>query len=160
MAVMLPKRETSCNELQRIQVEYDNRPHRRPSRIQVVTLTVQLLHSIYTRPTPLVKGVCISYDITVLASGPKIPRLESMINSYLRDVATCLKENSFLTSASKSSVLITEIVICNPMSCAWNNYRELLDGQGILNFEPCLLSWKKKIGYLYIEQIYTYKGWY
>ena len=38
--------------------------------------------------------------------------------------------------------IITEIVICNPMSCSGDTYRELLDGQGTLHFEPCLLSWK------------------
>ena len=40
---LLPKRETSCNKLQRYKVE--NRPHRRPPRIQVLTFTVQRLHS-------------------------------------------------------------------------------------------------------------------
>ena len=38
--------------------------------------------------------------------------------------------------------IITEIAICDPMSCSVDNYRELLDGQGTLNLEPCLLSWK------------------
>ena len=33
--------------------------------------------------------------------------------------------------------IITEIAICNPMSCSGDNYRELLDGQGTLNLEPC-----------------------
>ena len=31
------------------------------------------------------------------------------------------------------------------MSCAWDNSRELLDGQGTLNLEPCLLSWKYNV---------------
>ena len=47
MAVLLPERGTSCNWLQRYQVE--NRPHRRHSRIQVVTFNVQLLHSWYAK---------------------------------------------------------------------------------------------------------------
>ena len=38
------------------------------------------------RPTPPVKRGCYADDITVWASGPYIPLLESMINSYLRDV--------------------------------------------------------------------------
>ena len=38
--------------------------------------------------------------------------------------------------------IITEIAICNPMSCSGDNYRELLDGQGTLNLEPGLLNWK------------------
>ena len=46
------------------------------------------------RPTPTVKRVCYADDITVWATGPKIPQLESMINSYLREVSINLKENS------------------------------------------------------------------
>ena len=42
---LLPERETSCNLLQRYQIEHENRPHRRPSRIKVVTFPIQLLHS-------------------------------------------------------------------------------------------------------------------
>ena len=38
--------------------------------------------------------------------------------------------------------IITEIAICNTMSCSGDNYRELLDGKGTLNLEPCLLSCK------------------
>ena len=49
--------------------------------------------------TPPVKRVCYADDITVWVSGPKIPRLESMINSYL-------KENSLLISAPKSTVTL------------------------------------------------------
>ena len=41
--------------------------------------------------------------------------------------------------------IITKIAICNPMSCLWDNYRVLLDEQGTLNSEPCLLSWKYNI---------------
>ena len=38
--------------------------------------------------------------------GPKIPQLESTINSYLRDVGIYLKENSLLISAPKSTVTL------------------------------------------------------
>ena len=55
------------------------------------------------RSTPPVKRVCYADDITVWASGQKIPQLESMINSYLRDVDIYLKDNSLLISASKST---------------------------------------------------------
>ena len=55
-------------------------------------------------PTPPVKRVCYAADITVWASRPKIPQLESMINSYLRDVSNYLKDNSLLISALKSTV--------------------------------------------------------
>ena len=56
------------------------------------------------RPTPPVKRVCYADDITVWASGPKIPQLESMINSYLRDACIYRKENSPLISVPKSTV--------------------------------------------------------
>ena len=58
------------------------------------------------RPTPLVKRVCYADDITVWTTGPKIPQLESMINSYLRDVSIYLKDNSLLISVPKSTVML------------------------------------------------------
>ena len=58
------------------------------------------------RPTPPVKRVCYADDITVWATGPKIPQLESMINNYLRDVSIYLKGNSLLISAPKSTVTL------------------------------------------------------
>ena len=59
-----------------------------------------------TRPTPPVKRVCYADDITVWATGPKIPQLESMITSYLKDVSIYLKDNSLLISAPKSTVTL------------------------------------------------------
>ena len=56
------------------------------------------------RPTPPVKKFCYADDITVWASGPNIPQLKSMINSYLREVGIYLKENSPLISAPTSTV--------------------------------------------------------
>ena len=58
------------------------------------------------RPTSPFKRVCYADDITVWATGPKIPQLESMINSYLRDVSISLKDNSLLISALKSTVTL------------------------------------------------------
>ena len=55
------------------------------------------------RPTPPVKRVCYADDITVWATGPKIPQLESMITNYFRDVNIYLKDNSLLISAPKST---------------------------------------------------------
>ena len=43
-------------------------------------------------PSPPVKRVWYADDITVWATGPKIPQLESMINSYLREVSIYLKD--------------------------------------------------------------------
>ena len=49
--------------------------------------------------------------------------------------------------------IITEIAICNLMSCSGDNYRELLDGHGTLNLEPCLWSWKYNLR----NDMYTFK---
>ena len=57
-------------------------------------------------PTPPVKRICYADDITVWDSGPNIPQLETMINSYLRDVSIYMKENSLLISAPKSTVTL------------------------------------------------------
>ena len=55
------------------------------------------------RPTPPVKRGCYADDITGWSYGPKISQLESMINSYMRDVSIYLKGNSLLLSAPKST---------------------------------------------------------
>ena len=57
-------------------------------------------------PNTPVKRVCYAYDITVWASGPKIPLVESMINIYLREINIYLKENSLLISAPTSTVTL------------------------------------------------------
>ena len=49
---------------------------------------------------------CYADDITIWATGPKIPQLESMNNSYLKDVTIYLKENSLLISAPKTTVTL------------------------------------------------------
>ena len=59
-----------------------------------------------SRPTTPVKRVCHADDITVWATGPKILQLESMINSYLREVIIYLKDNSLLISAPKTTVTL------------------------------------------------------
>ena len=57
-------------------------------------------------PTPPVKRVCYADVITVWATGPEIPQLESTINNYLRDVSIYLKDNSLLISAPRSTVTL------------------------------------------------------
>ena len=57
------------------------------------------------RPTPPVRKVCYTDDITVWATVPKIPQLES-INYYMREVSIYLKDNSLLISAPKSTVTL------------------------------------------------------
>ena len=66
----------------------------------------KLSHSLFNyyiagmpRAIPPVKRICYADDVTVWASGHKIPQLEYMINSYLRDAVIYLKENSLLISA-------------------------------------------------------------
>ena len=59
------------------------------------------------RLTPPVKRVCYANDITVWATGPKIPQQESMINSYRREVSIYLKDNSLLISALTTVTLFT-----------------------------------------------------
>ena len=58
------------------------------------------------RPTPTIKRVCYAHNITVWATGPRIPQLESLITNYLRDVSIYLKDNSLLISAPKSTVML------------------------------------------------------
>ena len=66
------------------------------------------------RPTEPVKRVCYADDLTVWATGVKIPDLEDSINSYLEDsinsyleeITAYLKDNSLLISAPKSSVTL------------------------------------------------------
>ena len=57
-------------------------------------------------PTPPVKRVCYADDITVWSTGARIPQLESMINSYLREVSIYLEDNLLLISAPKSTVTL------------------------------------------------------
>ena len=70
------------------------------------SLSIVHLKNPVPRPTPPVKRVCYVDDIPVWATGPKIQQLESMINSYLREVSIYLKDNSLLISASKSTVTL------------------------------------------------------
>ena len=58
------------------------------------------------RPTVPVKRVCYADDLTVWATGVKIPDLEDSINSYLEEIIAYLKDNSLLISAPKSTVTL------------------------------------------------------
>ena len=58
------------------------------------------------RPTEPVKLVCYADDITVWATGVKIPEMEDILNSYLEEITAYLKDNSLLISAPKSSVTL------------------------------------------------------
>ena len=56
------------------------------------------------RPTEPVKRICYADDITVWASGVKIPELKHNINDYLTEMSCFLRDNSLLISAPKSTV--------------------------------------------------------
>ena len=59
------------------------------------------------RPTEPVKRICYVDDITVWASGVKIPELEHKINGYLTEMSCFLRDNSLLISAPKSTVTLS-----------------------------------------------------
>ena len=58
------------------------------------------------RPTEPVKRICYADDITVWASGVKLPELEHKINDYLTEMSRFLRDNSLLISAPKSTVTL------------------------------------------------------
>ena len=58
------------------------------------------------KPTYPVKRICYADDISVSASGAKIPELEVKINDYLEKMSEFLKSNSLLISAPKSTVTL------------------------------------------------------
>ena len=58
------------------------------------------------RPTDPVKRFCNADDLTVWASGVKIPDLEVRLNNYLEEITAYLKDNSLLISAPKCSVTL------------------------------------------------------
>ena len=58
------------------------------------------------RPTHPVKRVCYADDITVWASGTKIPEIEESLTIYLEEITGYLRSNSLLISAPKSSITL------------------------------------------------------
>ena len=54
-------------------------------------------------PTEPVKRVCYADDLTVWATGVKIPDMEDSLNSYLEEINAYMNDNSMLISAPKSS---------------------------------------------------------
>ena len=76
--------------------------------------------------------MCVDCDLITAVSN-QIPLILSLKFIYIF-------LSAYLSTSNCIVKIITEIAICNPMSCSGDNYRELLDGQGTLNLEPCLLS--------------------
>ena len=58
------------------------------------------------RPTEPVKRVCYADDITMWATGVKIPDLEDSVNSYLEEIIAYLKNKALLISVPKSTVTL------------------------------------------------------
>ena len=58
------------------------------------------------RPTEPVKRICYADDITVWASGVKIPEPEHKINGHLTETSCFLRDNSLLIFAPKSTVTL------------------------------------------------------
>ena len=58
------------------------------------------------RPTEPAKRICYADDMTVWASGVKLPELEHKINVYLTEMSRFLRDNSLLISAPKSTVTL------------------------------------------------------
>ena len=54
----------------------------------------------------------------------------SLKKLFIKFISSCLSTSNCIVK------IITEIAICNPMSCSRDNYRELLDGPGTLHLEP------------------------
>ena len=57
-------------------------------------------------PTEPVKRVCYADDITVWATGVKIPDVKDSVNRYLEEIIAYLKDNSLLISAPMSTVTL------------------------------------------------------
>ena len=86
----------------------------------------------------------------ITAVSNQIPLILSLKKRFIKFISACLSTSNCIVK------IITEIAICNPMSCSGDNYRELLDRQGTLNLEPCLLSWKYNLTNLR-NDMYTFK---
>ena len=72
--------------------------------------------------------------ITVVSN--QIPLILSLKFFVIKFISACLSTSNCIVK------IITEIAICNPVSCSGDNFRKLLDGQVTINLEPYLLSWK------------------
>ena len=80
-------------------------------------------------PTEPVKRVCYADDLTVWATGVKIP---DRLNSYLEEITACLKDNSILISAPKSSVTLFTPDIHQAKNPPENTHRGLTATSGTM----------------------------
>ena len=68
------------------------------------------------RPTEPVRRICYADDITVWASGVKLPQLEHKKNDYLTEMSRFLRDNSLLISAPKSTPDPSRPQTCSPQT--------------------------------------------
>ena len=61
-----------------------------------------------SRPTELVKRVCYADNLTVWATGVKIPDLEDSINSYIEKITAYLKKYLLISAPVFSHVVQPE----------------------------------------------------
>ena len=94
MAVKLLKRQTISYKLQRCQVKGSDSTHCRTTLLSFYLTDMTL-------PTEPVKRMCYTDNITIWASGVKVPKLEHKTNSYLTEMSCFLQDNSLLISAPK-----------------------------------------------------------
>ena len=108
--------------------------------------------SFYGSPlwSPVVEYVCVDCRKELRSLWRVDPRTHcDLITAVSNQIPLilCLKKcikciSACLSTSNCIMKILTGIALCNRMSYPVDNYRELLDGQGTLNFEPCLLSWK------------------
>ena len=105
MAVMLTERKTCQNLLQRCKIDV----RKVSTGVSQYSNLSPSLFSFYIAdmpiPTEPVKRVCYADDLTVWATGVKIPDIEDSINSYLEEITTYLKD-SLLISVPKYTVTL------------------------------------------------------
>ena len=103
--------------------------------------------SFYGSPLWSLKSTIVEY---MCVDWRKALRFLSLKKRFIKFISACLSTSNCIVK------IITEIALCNPMSCSGNNYRELLDGKGTFNLEPCFLSWKYNLTNLR-NDMYTFK---
>ena len=106
MAVMLSERKTSQDLLQRCKIASRKVNTGVPQGSKLSPSLFSFYIDDMLRSTEPVKWVCYADDLTVWATGVKIPDLEDSVNSYLEEITAYLKGNSLLISAPKSTVTL------------------------------------------------------
>ena len=89
------------------------------------------------KPTYPVKRICYADDISVWASGAKIPELEVKINDYLEKMSEFLKSNSLLISAPKSTITL---FTPETKQAEYHPYIKIAGSQLPLNCSPKILG--------------------